>query len=103
MECGGKRKRHAAFGLRVEGEGKVWADNLSVMPKDNMSGWRRDVVGAIKELQPTLIRWGGSACDPGEYRWKNGIGDRDARIPFTNKNWGRLDPNDVTAMDCEIK
>ena len=50
---------------------------------------------AIKETRPGLIRWGGSVCDPGEYRWKNGIGDRDLRTPFPNKVWGRIDSNDV--------
>jgi len=81
--------------LRVEGEGKVWVDKLSIMPDDNSKGWRKDVIAAIRDLRPTLIRWGGSVCDPGEYRWKNGIGDRDHRTPFQNKNWGRLDSNDV--------
>ena len=85
----------AVFELRVEGAGRLWVDKVSAMPADNLKGWRRDVVAAIRELQPTLIRWGGSVCDPGEYRWKNGIGDRDGRRPFINKNWGRLDPNDV--------
>ncbi len=46
-------------------------------------------------VQPGLVRFGGSVCDPGEYRWKNGIGDRDLRTPFPNKVWGRLDSNDV--------
>ena len=33
---------------------------------------------------------------PASYRWKDpGIGDRDLRTPFPNKNWGRIDPNDV--------
>jgi alpha-N-arabinofuranosidase len=65
------------------------------MPADNLQGWRRDVVEAIKELHPSILRWGGSVRDPGEYRWKNGIGDRDLRAPFRNKVWGRIDPNDV--------
>ena len=42
-----------------------------------------------------VIRWGGSVVDPGRYRWKNGIGDRDRRVPFANLNWGRIDSNDV--------
>ena len=33
--------------------------------------------------------------DPGAYRWKQGIGDRDSRVPFPNTNWGRIDSNDV--------
>jgi len=83
------------FELRVEGSGHVWADKLSLMPDDNVHGWRRDVVGVVKDLHPPIVRWGGSLIDPGEYRWKDGIGDRDTRTPFRNKVWGRIDPNDV--------
>jgi alpha-N-arabinofuranosidase len=85
----------AVFELRIKGEGSVWADKLSLMPADNQNGWRRDVIEAIRDVRPGVIRWGGSACDPGEYRWKNGIGDRDQRVPFQNKVWGRIDSNDV--------
>ena len=84
-----------AFEILAEGEGSVCVDKVSLMPADNMQGWRRDVIEAIRDVQPALVRFGGSVCDPGEYRWKNGIGDRDLRVPFPNKVWGRLDPNDV--------
>jgi len=83
------------FELRIVGQGPLWADKLSLMPVENLHGWRNDVVEAIKESHPSVIRWGGSAVDPGRYRWKNGIGDRDHRVPFANKNWGRIDSNDV--------
>ena len=65
------------------------------MPERNRDGWRGDVVDAIRESRPGVIRWGGSAVDPGAYRWKGGIGDRDLRVPFLNTNWGRIDSNDV--------
>jgi alpha-L-arabinofuranosidase len=83
------------FEFRVAGECTLWADKLSLMPADNRQGWRTDVVEAIKAAHPAVIRWGGSAVDPGQYRWKNGIGDRDLRVPFANINWGRIDSNDV--------
>ena len=83
------------FEVRVEGQGGVWADKLSLLPADNRKGWRPDAIEAIKESRPGVVRWGGSACDPGGYRWKNGIGDRDARVPFHNQPWGRIDSNDV--------
>ena len=89
------------FELQVKGKGTLWADKLSLMPADNLAGWRHDVVDAIKETHPALVRFGGSVCDPGEYRWKNGIGDRDLRVPFPNKVWGRLDFNDV-GMDKDF-
>ncbi len=83
------------FELSAKGKGSLWADKLSLMPADNVQGWRADVVREIKESRPSVIRWGGSSCDPGQYRWKDGIGDRDQRTPFLNKVWGRIDPNDV--------
>jgi len=83
------------FELKVQGKGHLWADKLSLMPGDHVQGWRRDVVDVVKDLHPPIIRWGGSMIDPGGYRWKNGIGDRDARTPFRDKAWGRIDPNDV--------
>jgi alpha-N-arabinofuranosidase len=94
MTCEGKTDQ-AVFELSAEGAGKLWADELSLVPEDNMRGWRREVVEVIKEVRPAIIRWGGSSVDPGHYRWKNGIGDRDLRSPWLNENWGRRDPNDV--------
>jgi alpha-N-arabinofuranosidase len=85
----------AVFELQAEGNGNLWADKLSLMPRDNLQGWRTDVVEAVKEVGPGVIRWGGSSVDPGHYRWKEGIGDRDQRTPWINQNWGRIDPNDV--------
>lgn len=85
----------AVFELRATGTGALWADKLSLTLADNVKGWRKDVVQAIKEAHPGIIRWGGSVCDPGGYRWKDGIGDPDHRTPFPNRVWGRIDSNDV--------
>ena len=81
--------------FEIMASGSVWVDKLSLMPSDSIDGWRTDVVQAIKDSHPSIIRWGGSVCDPGGYRWKNGIGDRDLRVPFPNVVWGRIDSNDV--------
>jgi alpha-N-arabinofuranosidase len=83
------------FEVCVQGQGCLWADKLSLLPADHRKGWRPDAIEAIKDARPVVVRWGGSVCDPGEYRWKNGIGNRDARTPFPNKVWGRIDSNDV--------
>jgi alpha-L-arabinofuranosidase len=85
----------AFFDIRAEGEGHLWVDKVSLMPSDNKYGWRADVVKAIKELKPGIIRWGGSVVDPGGYKWRAGIGNRDLRKPFLNGVWGRMDSNDV--------
>lgn len=85
----------ALLEIEASGRGRLWLDKLSLMPEDNIQGWRRDVVEATRELGPPVIRWGGSTVDPGDYRWKEAIGDRDLRRPFVNTNWGRRDTNDV--------
>jgi alpha-L-arabinofuranosidase len=96
----------AVFELGAEGKGNLWGDKLSLMPRDNLHGWRPDVVEAIRQVRPGIIRWGGSSVDPCHYRWKEGIGDRDRRTPWLNHNWGRIDPNDVGIDEfcqfCEI-
>src|SRR5262249_18293281 len=79
----------ARLQIRVRGGGRLWLDQVSLMPKQNRLGWRTDVVEAIKATRPAVIRWGGSVVDPGAYRWKGGVGDRDRRVPFRNTNWGR--------------
>ncbi len=85
----------AVFEVEARGAGRLWLDKLSLMPEDNVEGWRRDVVDAIKELGPPVLRWGGSTIDPGPYRWADALGERDRRPSFVNRVWGRRDTNDV--------
>jgi alpha-N-arabinofuranosidase len=85
----------AVFEVEAVGAGNLWLDKLSLMPEDNIEGWRRDVVEAMKELGPPVLRWGGSTVDPGLYRWAEATGDRDSRPSFINRVWGRRDTNDV--------
>ncbi|HSQ79183.1 MAG TPA: alpha-L-arabinofuranosidase C-terminal domain-containing protein [Candidatus Bathyarchaeia archaeon] len=85
----------AVLEIAAAGGGRVWLDQLSLMPEDNVDGWRRDVVEAMKEMAPPVVRWGGSTIDPGPYRWAETVGDRDRRPSFVNRVWGRRDTNDV--------
>jgi alpha-L-arabinofuranosidase len=85
----------AVFEVEASGRGHLWLDKLSLMPGDNVDGWRRDVVEATRELGPPIIRWGGSTVDPGPYHWADATGDRDLRPSFVNNVWGRRDTNDV--------
>jgi alpha-L-arabinofuranosidase len=85
----------AVLEIEARLEGPLWLDKLSLMPEDNVQGWRRDVVEAMKELAPPVVRWGGSTVDPGPYHWSDALGDRDLRPSFVNRVWGRRDTNDV--------
>lgn len=55
--------------------------------------WREDVVECTRRLAPTLIRWGG--CFASYYRWREGVGPRDSRVPMINMLWGGLESNQV--------
>jgi alpha-N-arabinofuranosidase len=84
---------NATLSITFTGPGTLWIDNASLMPEDNIRGWRPDVVAAVKALKPGVIRFGGSALDDaalGEFEWKDTIGDPDKRKPF--RAWGGLQP-----------
>lgn len=84
---------NARLSVTFAGPGTLWIDNASLMPIDNVAGWRADVVAATKLLKPGIIRFGGSALDDvnlGEFEWKDTIGNVDRRKPF--RAWGGLQP-----------
>ncbi|MBN1419747.1 MAG: hypothetical protein JXP34_13290, partial [Planctomycetes bacterium] len=83
----------ATLAIEFRAPGTLWLDRVSLLPEDAApGGWRRDVVDAVRELHPGMIRFGGSVML--EYEWRQGIGDIDRRAPFTTC-WGGLDPNYV--------
>jgi alpha-L-arabinofuranosidase len=55
--------------------------------------WRTDVVEVTRELEPTMLRWGGIFCD--FYRWREGVGPRRQRRPMINAMWGGVESNQV--------
>ena len=79
--------------IECQGSGTLWLDAASLVPKDAVSGWRRDVVEAVRAMKPGVIRFGGSALDDpnlGEFDWRDTLGDPDRRQPF--RAWGGLQP-----------
>ncbi|MCL2866436.1 MAG: hypothetical protein FWF47_01600 [Clostridia bacterium] len=87
----------AALVIRFAGNGIVWIDHPSIMPADNMDGWRKDVVTYIKQLKPGILRFPGG-CYADTYHWRNAIGPRDARKPQHNFHWSNV-PYDVHLSD----
>jgi alpha-L-arabinofuranosidase len=55
--------------------------------------WRRDVVEVTRELEPTMLRWGGIFTD--FYRWREGVGPREDRRPMINAMWGGIESNQI--------
>jgi alpha-N-arabinofuranosidase len=84
---------NATLSIQFAGPGKLWLDNASLMPDDNVGGWRRDAVEALRALNPGIIRFGGSALDApeyGDFEWRDTIGDVERRKPW--RAWGGLQP-----------
>ena len=55
--------------------------------------WRRrdDLLEAVKELKPPVIRWPGGLYADG-YDWRDGVGPREARPLRRNRYWSRFGP-----------
>ena len=76
----------AKLSLLFHGLGKIWIDQVSLMPDDAIDGARADVFQRIKDLHPSFIRWpGGNVAQA--YHWMWGIGDRDQRPDWVNRAW----------------
>ncbi len=84
----------ASFALSIEPGGSIRADGFSLMPRDAVEGWRKDVVEALKRVKPPIIRFPGG-CFASFYDWRDGIGPRIDRRPRPSAYWGGLENNDV--------
>lgn len=70
-------------------------DQISIFPrswKENFDGLRPDLLKAISDLHPTMIRWPGG-CYASAYRWKSGIGPQDDRVAYPIELWNDVDVN----------
>ncbi|MEX2243304.1 MAG: alpha-L-arabinofuranosidase C-terminal domain-containing protein [Fimbriimonadaceae bacterium] len=78
---------------------------VSLMPADNIDGFRRDTIELLKQLDAPIYRWPGGNFVSG-YEWRDGIGDRDKRPTIPNPAWTGIDTNDVGTHEfirfCEL-
>ena len=54
------------------------------------TGYRLDVLEALKELKVSVIRWPGG-CFVDSYHWQKGVGKN--RLPYNDFRWGVVEPN----------
>ncbi|MCX5691212.1 MAG: alpha-L-arabinofuranosidase, partial [Planctomycetota bacterium] len=66
----------------------------SLMPSDNIKGFRADTLALLRELDSPVYRWPGGNFVSG-YDWRDGVGDRDRRPPRKNPAWLGIEHNDV--------
>jgi alpha-N-arabinofuranosidase len=80
--------------LEIVGTGGFRVGTVSLMPADNVYGWRADTLALLRALDAPVYRWPGGNFVSG-YDWKDGIGDPDRRPPRKNPAWKGIESNDV--------
>lgn len=55
--------------------------------------WKETVIDVTRELSPGMMRWGGNLS--AYYKWKEGVGPRNKRVPLFNTDWGGIETNQV--------
>ena len=84
---------------------ELFIANCSLMPKNTNFGFRQDITKLIKEWVPSYLRWPGGNYLSG-YKWINGVGDRNYRLPFYDFAWYQWENNDVGTDEfmqwCEL-
>lgn len=87
------------------GKGSFRIGAISLMPSDNIKGFRADTIALMKEMDCKMMRMpGGNFISA--YDWKNTIGDLDKRPPILDPVWKAAQPNDVGVDEllqmCEL-
>jgi alpha-L-arabinofuranosidase len=65
----------------------IWVGEDSAIP--NTLGFRNDVIAALRQMKPPVIRWPGG-CFADDYHWQDGIGPRSERPRRINIHWGEV-------------
>lgn len=66
--------------LSCSGAGRLELDEASLMPDDNIAGFRKEYADFFKEIAPPVLRYpGGCFSDQPSFHWQYGVGDRDKR------------------------
>ena len=90
----GRDVTDARLQITGKGKGSLWIGAVSLMPADNVSGFRKEVVTLLKSLHSGVYRFpGGNFVSAHE--WRDAIGDRDKRPPIMDPVWHAVQPNDV--------
>jgi len=76
------------------GAGSFHVGAVSLMPADNVQGFRAEVVAALKQLHSGVYRWPGGNFVSG-HEWRDAIGDPDKRPPIMDPVWHAVQSNDV--------
>lgn len=85
---------NATLEITGTGTGSLHVGAISLMPADNIEGFRPEVIAALKQLRFGVLRFpGGNFVS--SYEWRYGVGDIDKRPPIFDPVWHAVQPNDV--------
>jgi len=87
---------NATLQVVVDGKADIGIDQVSLIPRSWQAngGFRPDLLRAVAQLKPPIIRWPGG-CFASPYRWKDGIGPQHARRVTPRELWDDLDINSL--------
>jgi len=84
---------NATFEVTGTGSGSFRVGVVSLMPADNIDGWRADTVAILKSLHSGFWRLpGGNFLS--NWDWHGAIGPRDKRAPMYDHAWSAMQAND---------
>jgi alpha-N-arabinofuranosidase len=83
----------AHLGIIGTGTGTFHVGAVSLMPADNIDGFRAEVIAALKQLRFGVLRFSGNFVS--SYEWRYAVGDIDKRPPIFDPVWHAAQPNDV--------
>ncbi len=83
----------AAFEIAGTGSGSFHVGAVSLMPADNVEGYRPDTIALIKQIKSGSWRFGGNYIS--NYNWYDAIGNRDRRPPTWDFAWNTMQTNDL--------
>ncbi|HEX9048621.1 MAG TPA: alpha-N-arabinofuranosidase [Verrucomicrobiae bacterium] len=84
----------ARFEIVGTGSGSFRVGAVSLMPAENLDGFRPDSIAALKSLRSGVYRFpGGNFVSAHE--WRNAIGQPDKRPQTWDPVWRALQPNDI--------
>jgi alpha-N-arabinofuranosidase len=81
------------FEITGTGSGSYYIGTVSLMPADNVKGFRPDTTSLLREVKTGFWRYGGNYTSG--LIWYHIVGDMDKRPPELDQAWGAMQTNDL--------
>ena len=85
---------NARLEIVATGKGVFHVGAVSLMPADDVKGFRAEMIDALKQLHSGVYRFPGGNFVSG-HEWRDAIGNPDKRPPIMDPVWHAVQPNDV--------